>query len=267
MKLSKPFTTVVSSVLPIVAFLILWQVFSLILGNDRLPGIKESSIAFVSTISESRIIEDQGGGANGYLPHVLATLYNFSQGLFAGLVVGGIVALLIDQNEVVRGLLDPVLEMFRVLPPLILVPFILVLFHTTNKTQILIATLYSAYSICIYTLNGLQNIDRSYLWIADLNGSSRLQKAIKVQVPAVMPELIGALRITSPLTLGIVIVAEYLAAPVGIGRVLKFAISYSRIDLIIVGIVWVVIISILIDCLIVVILNYSLRWSLRASEG
>lgn len=266
MRFSGRLLTAISSLLPVGIFLVLWQVVSLILGNDRLPGLRESSMAFITTITQSQIIETQGGGAQGYLPHVLATLYNFSLGLIAGLIIGCVVALLISQNEAVWALLDPVLELFRVLPPLIVIPFMLVLFHTAHRTQFLIATIYSAYSICIYTLNGLQNIERTYLWIADLSGSGRFHKALKVQVPAVMPELIGALRITSPLTLGIVIVAEYLAAPTGIGRVLKFAISYSRIDLIVVGIVWVVIISIAIDWFIVLLFNYILRWSLRANE-
>lgn len=263
MKLSKAFISVLPSLFPIAVFLVLWQVCSLVLGGDRLPGIRDSASAFISSINESQIIESQGGGDGGYLPHVLATVYNSSLGLIAGLTAGGILALIIFQNELVRDLLDPVLELFRVLPPLIVVPFILVLFPATGKTPILVAALYSAYSICVYTLNALQNVERNYLLIADLSGSNRFQKAIKVQVPAVMPELIGALRITSPLTLGIVIVAEYLGAPFGIGRVLKFAISYSRIDLILVGIVWVVIISIMIDCLIVITFNYLLRWSLR----
>jgi ABC-type nitrate/sulfonate/bicarbonate transport system permease component len=253
----------VGLLLPLGVFLILWQAGSLLLGVSRLPSVWETFSAFFGSMRESPIIQAQGGGSGGYLPHALTTFQNFSLGLLAGLTIGAAAALLIYQHRAVQELLDPLLETFRVLPPLIAIPFVLVVFHSTNTTQIIVGALYSSYSVCVYTLNGLQNIERNYLRIAELSGSNRIQKILKVEIPAVMPELVGALRITSPLTLGIIVVAEYLGAPLGIGRVLKFAISFSRIDLIMVGIVWVIAIAILVDTIIALIFHFLLRWSSR----
>ena len=84
-----------------------------------------------------------------------------------------------------------------------------------------------------------------------------------VQVPAVLPELLGALRVTSVMSLGIAIVVEYMVSPQGIGRVMKFAISYSSVDLILVGIIWAIAIAYLIDFILVLIFAYVLRWSTR----
>jgi ABC-type nitrate/sulfonate/bicarbonate transport system permease component len=251
---------------PLVVFLALWQLASAALGEDKLPGLKETALAFVGSVGKSSIIEAQGGGSGGFLPHVYATFRNFSAGLLAGIVAGFVLALFIFQFKLVGEVLDPVLEMFRVLPPLIVVPFLLVIFPANDFTQVLIAGIYSAYSICIYTLNSLQNIERNYLQMADLLGSGVLQKVWKVEVPAVMPEFVGALRVTSPLTLGIVIVAEYLGSPLGIGRALKFATSYSRVDLIVVGIIWVIILATLVDVVLAVSFKFILRWSLRTTK-
>lgn len=264
--LSKTLHTVRSAIgilLPLGVLFVLWQAGSLLLGASRLPGVWETFSTLVGSIGESRIIQAQGGGEGGYLPHVLTTFQNFFLGLLAGLIVGTSAALLIYQHRVIQELLDPVLEMFRVLPPLIIIPFVLIVFHSTNTTQIIVGALYSSYSICVYTLNGLQNIESNYLKIAKLSGSNRIQKILKVEIPAVMSELVGALRITSPLTLGIVVVAEYLGAPLGIGRVLKFAISFSRVDLIMVGVIWVIAIAVAVDSIITLVFRFILRWSTR----
>jgi ABC-type nitrate/sulfonate/bicarbonate transport system permease component len=238
----------------------------MLLGNDRLPGAWQTFSTFKSSFSSNPIIKAQGGGEAGYFPHVLITTCSFAVGLFIGVITGFILSLLLFQFRVVQDFIDPILEAFRVLPPLILIPFILVIFQATDKTKIFIAALYSSFSICIYILNGLQNIEKNYLFLADLFGSSKFQRIWKVEIPAVLPEALGAIRITSVLTLGIIIVAEYLGSPSGIGRILKFATSFSSLDLITVGILWVVIIAIIFDIAYVSIFFYLLKWTSRRTQ-
>jgi ABC-type nitrate/sulfonate/bicarbonate transport system permease component len=183
------------------------------------------------------------------------------------MTLGILLGILVYHSPILGNLLGLVIDVFRVIPPLILIPFFLVLFNPTDRSQILIAAIYTSYSIFIYTLNGLQNVKRNYLLLADVMGASELRKILTVEMPAVMPELVGAIRVTSPITLGVITVAEYLGAPSGIGRVFKFVMPFQRVDMVIVGIVWVVILSIIADLLIVVAARYLLRWSYREHQN
>jgi len=187
--------------------------------------------------------------------------------LWIGTTAGAVLSLVCFQHPATRALHDSFVETFRVVPPLIFAPFALVFLGPTRGAIILIPAIYSFFSISVHAVNGLQNIPRNYLHLSRIYGSSKIQTMCKVQLPALLPELAGALRITSALNLGVVIVAEYLGAPAGIGRVFKFAISYNNLDLILVGIFWAVAIAVAMDALIVLVAKICLRWTTRESLG
>jgi ABC-type proline/glycine betaine transport system permease subunit len=54
-----------------------------------------------------------------------------------------------------------------------------------------------------------------------------------------------------------------MSAPQGIGRVMKFAISYSRIDLVMVSAIWVILIALFVDTVISQLFRLSVRWAQR----
>jgi NitT/TauT family transport system permease protein len=82
---------------------------------------------------------------------------------------------------------------------------------------------------------------------ARILGASKSQIAHSIYFPAMIPGLVGGVRSTAALTLGIVILAEYLGSPVGLGRVIKYAISYSNAFLLFTAIFWAVTVGILVD--------------------
>lgn len=243
---------------------VIWELLSFVLGPDKLPHVHQILSAMVNSITSNPIIQAQGGGDSGYLPHMLFTTQTFLLGLILGIIIGFSLAVMVFQFPLILSLFDPILEMLRVIPPLIIIPFVLIILPANESNQVLIGGLYAAYSICVYTLNALQNIDKKYYCMAMVYRATRLQRIRTVQIPAVLSELVGGLRVTSALTMGIIIVAEYLGSPSGIGRVLKYALSYTDIELIMVGIFWSVIIAIFVDSAIVFSFHFLLRWSIRS---
>ena len=68
----------------------------------------------------------------------------------------------------------------------------------------------------------------NYSNLARLLGADTWHIVTGVQILGLLPELLGGLRVTAALGLRIAVLTEYLATPSGLGRVMKFAISYSR---------------------------------------
>jgi ABC-type nitrate/sulfonate/bicarbonate transport system permease component len=244
-------------------FAVIWQICALIVGPNRCPDIGQTLIVFGDSFWHEPITEAQGGGANGLSTHLVSTVASFFAGLTSGSFTGFVAALSMSQYKALTLLLEPVLEFFRALPPLIVIPFAILLCRSNDTLECFTVGIYSAFSICLYTLSAVKNIAPSYTHLAKLLGAGRIRTVFDVQIPAIMPELLGASRVTAALSLGIAVVVEYLAAPAGIGRVMKFAISYSRIDLIMVSVIWVIIIAVAVDCIISMIFGFLLKWSRR----
>jgi len=259
----KTFVTTFRSVLPILYVAALWELGAFLLGPQRLPDILQTINTFISSFSSDPIISAQGGGEQGFYPHVVATVTNFFGGFLIGVGGGFLIAVLMAQNPVLLYLLQPVLGFLRVLPPLLVIPFMILFFQSSEALVAFTVAAYSSFSVCVYTLNALRNIPSNYLSLARFLGANRLRAIIDVQIPAVMPELLGGMRVVAALGLGISVVVEFMAAPMGIGRVMKYALSYSRVDLILVATIWVVLIAFSVDAIIQFVFSMVLKWTVR----
>lgn len=246
--------------LPMLMCMVAWELASHLWGKDVLPSLSEILQVFVMSAFKDPIINSQGGGTGGYFPHVLATILRVATGVPGGAFVGVFFALGLVERPSLRQYAEPVLEALRVIPPLILIPFVLLLFGPTETAQFLVCGIYTALSIFIHAINALANVPSEYWIIARMHGASRWQTIRTVALPAILPELVGGMRISLGIALGIVVIGEYLGAPSGIGRVLKFSLSFARIDLILVGIVWTALVGLLFDTIINKMVMSWIRW-------
>lgn len=263
-KLAKAKSIAISIIAAVVIVIVFWQLASFILGSERFPDIVATGNTLVTSFTSDSIIEAQGGGSHGYYPHVLATAGYFTSGFVVGSGVGFLLSLTLFQLPRLMHHIDPVLEFMRVLPPLLVIPFAVLFFRSMDALPAITVALYSAFTVGLYSLNALRNIPANYTTLAKFLGANKWRQVIDVQIPAVIPSLLGAVRVAAILGLGIAIVAEYMAAPAGIGRVMKFAMSFSRIDLLFVGVVWVVAIAIVVELAIFLVTKPLIAWTDRA---
>lgn len=251
------------SLLPFAMIAVVWELSAAALGPTRCPGMGLTFSRLIESFLYEPIIEAQGGGSNGFAPHLGATLAGFSSGFVGGSSFGFLAALIMVQFRKLLLLVEPALEFLRALPPLLVVPFAVVLCRSNDVLEAVTISAYSMFSVCVYTLNSLGNLPPSYTQLASLLGARQPRLTMDVQIPAVMPELVGGLRVTAALSLGIAVVVEYLAVPQGLGRVMKYAISYSRIDLIVVATIWVILLALIFDTILSVVFRIVLRWTRR----
>lgn len=245
---------------PLVAFVVAWQLLSVVLGQDILPNPAEVARLWATHALDDAVIRSQGGGDHGFLPHAALTMARVAGGVAIGTTAGVVLAAALFQWPSWRRAVEPLLESLRVIPPLILIPLVLVLLGPTEVTQVVVCAVYTALSMLVHTLNALRNVPGAYWVIARMHRASPWQTLRTVALPAALPELLGGIRISLALALGIVIVSEYLGAPDGIGRVLKFTLSFARADLLLVGLAWAVLIGMLFDQVVSQTLLWRNRW-------
>ncbi len=176
-------------------------------------------------------------------------------------MVGFFVAIIVSRRRLTLLIADLVVELTRVIPPLIFIPFATLLLGSSYLVETLSVATYAALAMTLYTLNAIATVPPDFLALGRLLGAGQFRILMTIQIPAILPNLVGPLRVIISLGLGVAVVAEFLAAPGGIGRVMKFAISYARADLILVGVIWAILSVLALDIAVTCVSKMGLRWA------
>ena len=92
-------------------------------------------------------------------------------------------------------------------------------------------------------------------------GASRNRIFLTVVLPALVPAIVGGLRVAVGIAWGVQIVAELMGGKLGMGRVFSAMISFQALDAIIVGIIWISLAAALVDLALVLLLRRITRWA------
>lgn len=246
----------------VVLLLGLWQVASVVWGPTLVPGPVLTVYRTVTTALADPLIAAQTGAHNGYLVHAGVTLAWTTLGLTLGICAGVALAGAAASTHFGAAIVYSLVEYVRVLPPLLVIPFLTVLLGVSSRTEVASVATYGFLATSGYALVAMLNVPRSTVALGRLLGASRLRTTWRVVFPAIFPKMQGPMRVVVSLGFGVAVVAEFLAAPAGIGRVMQFAMSYGRADLIVVGVVWAVFLVLLGDAAVSVLW----RWAGRGGQ-
>lgn len=244
----------------IVLTLAIWESLSFWLGEFKLPRIQTVGTAMLGDLVQNPILEMQGGGSNGIWPHLLYSFERTLMGGAIGVILGFLFGLLIGYDWRVRFLVEAPIETMRMIPPLAAIPFFLMWFGPTETAQLSMTAFYCFFMLVINTVSAIVNIDPVYTNYARTLGASRAQVYRTVVVPAIVPELVGGVRVVIGVAWGIQIVTELMGAQQGMGQVFSMAIPMQALDLIIVGILWITLLAAATDFLFVLVARRFTRW-------
>src|SRR5215831_5547215 len=237
-----------------------WKGLALWLGEFKLPAPETILRAMVVDLVQSPILEMQGGGSNGIWPHLLYTFQRTLLGSVIGLLLGVLVGLVIGYSRWLRLLLEAPIETMRTVPPLAAIPFFLMWFGPTQTAQLSMMVFYCFFMLLINTVSAIANVNPIYVDYANTLGASKHQTYRTVVFPAIIPELVGGIRVAIGVSWGIQIVTELMGAQQGMGQVFSMAIPMQALDLIIVGILWITILAATTDLLFVCAARIITRW-------
>lgn len=253
--------TIAASAILLAVFFLIWALSTELIGQRWLPSPLQIAIQYLRTFAHSPLVEAQGGGNHGVFPHALATACRFFVSTAVGLFVAFIAASLATYFRPFHFVLSAALLPWQTIPPLLLLPIIIVIAGVTSKAIFAAASIYTFVSFTPYVIAAFFAVKPQYLDLAALSGADSFWSYWHVRVPAALPRLLGPAMLVSGFCLGILAILEYIAAPSGLGRVMKIAISYNAIDLLIVALLWTLLIGIAMDVLIRVSLARALRWT------
>jgi ABC-type nitrate/sulfonate/bicarbonate transport system permease component len=193
----------------------------------------------------------------------LATVSRVLFGFIVGTLLGLGLGLAMSYNKKVYYFFDPLVESIRPVPVIAMIPFFLMWFGIGEVGKLLLITLGVFAIIVVSTVEAIKNVPKIYVLAAQTLGASKLQLFRTVLVPAIVPQLIGPMRVAAALSFTLVVAAEFMGANAGLGFRILEARRLFNTDVIMLGVVLIGILSAIADALIRRGAAYLTRWSER----
>ncbi|OAB47227.1 ABC transporter permease [Paenibacillus antarcticus] len=181
-----------------------------------------------------------------------------------GFLIGGILGLLFGVLtglfRSVEYLLDPSVQVLRLVPHLAIAPLIILWFGFGEISKVVIILSGSFFPLYINTFMGIRNVDNKLFEVARVLGFSRYQQLRRLILPAALPSILLGLRISLAVAWIGLVVAEVIGSQSGIGFLINEAKQNSRTEIIFVGIIIFAVVGKLIDSLFHAIERKFLFW-------
>ncbi len=186
---------------------------------------------------------------NDLFPHILTTFFETVAGFVAGTALGVLIAVLLWFCPFLERVLDPYLVVLNALPKIALGPILIVWVGAGAGAIIVMALLVSTVVTVMSVLAGFLEISADKLKLMQTLGATRTQTFSKVVLPASVPTIMSALKISVGMSWVGVIVGEYLVSRRGLGYLIVYGGQVFKLDL--------VMASIAILCLLAAVMYYA----------
>ena len=188
---------------------LVWEflISGLQLWNSRLfPPPSALFSAFVDLVSSGRFGE-----------HWAFSMKNALYGFLLATVVGIAVGLVMSSSRWIDDILGPPFWTAYSTPRIALQPLLVIWMGFGSGPKILIIFLMAVFPVALNTMEGLRTVDRSLLRAAEVYGANRLQRFVKVELPAAVPLILTGIRMGVARAMVGVVVGEFIGGSKGLG--------------------------------------------------
>lgn len=186
--------------------------------------------------------------------HLAASLQRILIALAAATLCGVTVGLAMGLSPTLRGMLDPLIELYRPVPPLAYLPLMVIWFGIGETSKVLLIYLAIFAPVAMATLAGVQGARQVRLQAAQALGANRWQVLWYVIVPGALPDMLTGLRIGLGVGWSTLVAAELIAATRGVGFMVQAAGEFLATDVVLAGI------------LVIALIAFTLELGLRALQ-
>ena len=191
-------------------------------------------------------------GSQGFMDatlwqHLAASLTRILVALLAAVGLGIPVGIAMGLSPTIRGILDPLIELYRPVPPLAYLPLMVIWFGIGETSKILLIYLAIFAPVAMSALAGVKSAQQVRIRAAQALGASRLQVLWLVILPGALPEILTGLRIGLGVGWSTLVAAELIAATRGLGFMVQSAGEFLATDVVLAGIAVIAVIAFVLE--------------------
>ena len=190
----------------IVLILILWQLISSlgIVDSFMLPSPVQVAKAFVEEFP-------------ALMEHSVITLAEAFLGLGIGILLGFVMAVLMDQFEVLYKACYPLIVLTQTIPTVAIAPLLVLWFGYEMTPKVILIVITTFFPIAVGLLNGFKSTDPDSVNLLRAMGAGRWQIFRYIKLPGAMSQFFSGLRISASYAVVGAVISEWLGGFGGLG--------------------------------------------------
>lgn len=194
------------SLAAIIIIIIIWQAAS---AGGLVPGYMLPSPVEVveALISEFPLL----------MENAKVTLTEAFLGLFCGIVLGFVMAVIMDRFERLYQALYPLIVVTQTVPTVAIAPLLVLWFGYEMLPKIILIVIVTFFPVTVGLLNGFRSADPDMMNLLRSMGAGRLQIFRYIKLPGAMGQFFASLRISASYSVVGAVISEWLGGFNGLG--------------------------------------------------
>lgn len=184
--------------------------------------------------------------------------------VLVGVILGTLLAVptgfALGWNRSMHAFADPLINFFRALPPIALIPLVVVYFGIGEAAKVVILFYAAFFSGVIVMYEGVSQISPIYIRVARTLGATDGEIFRRVIVPLSLPHILTAVRVELGVVWATLVASELIAAQNGLGAMIQNASSFFQLDIIYLGIICIGLTALIMDLVLRKVSRRFLNW-------
>lgn len=235
-----------------------WQAAPTLGFVDRklLPPASDVLVRFVLQFGES-----------GFYADLLATLGRVLGGFAISAAIAIPCGLLMGYSALARNMLSVTVNSLRSLPSTAVVPIAAAALGIGTRMHLLVIVLATTIPILLGAVDGVRSVDPVLIGTARTLGQSTWRIFRTVLLPAALPAIVTALRVSTAIALIVGISSEMMLSSDGLGHRIVIAQRMFQVSSVYAGILALAVLGYTLNRTFVMLERHLLRWHYRPVEG
>ena len=234
---------------------------------DALPGsygTHGTAGEFKPNYKDKLLAVAQGDVYLGSVPmldgHIWDSLFRVIVALTLGILLGVPLGIYMGVSRFFKSFFDPLIELYRPVPPLAWAPLILTIFGIQDDGKIFLLFMVAFAIMVISARTGASGTQLSKIRASHSLGATNQQIMRHVILPNAMPEILTGIRIAVGVCWGTLVAAEMLAGTTGLGFIENVARTVADYELIWVTIILLGMLGLLFDMIMRWVISKTIPW-------
>lgn len=196
-------------------FLGAWHALAVLSSTRMFPGLDAVGAQLVALLSSGELLDHAG-----------STIGRGLTGLWIALLLGAVTGIGCARNRYINAALHPIISFMYPVPKLALYPVVILVFGLGATSKIVQVALECFFPIFVQMYAGARSVPKNMVWLAANNETSAPRFVRDVLVPSMLPFVLTALRVATPIMLIVMCVTEFIGESRGLGYLIVLYSSY-----------------------------------------
>jgi ABC-type nitrate/sulfonate/bicarbonate transport system permease component len=183
---------------------VLWQVAAVLVNNSVLPGPGAAVAALFRELSRGL----------GY--HFLVSGYRLALSMVIATILATPLGLIVGQSPRLNSMVSPLLYIIYPIPKIVFLPIIMLFLGTGDSSKVFIIALILFFQILVVVRDACVGVRPEMVQSVRSLGANRLDLLRYVYLPACLPSVLTALRVSTGTAIAVLFLAETFATQSGL---------------------------------------------------